>query len=196
MTILKITLSALLMSIVPALLAQTPGQLLSLPLVNGGSSANVRVTAPEPDNFSASFVFSGPQPFLSFPLPNLTPYNAAITSVFDHSMNAPYHPDNIVVAFTGEEGRIEFGKSTAVDFGYGALYGLKNISDTEFLVNGNFKGAGSGLKYLEYDGHPGFDFSTKYDANQNGILEADEAAGVVEVLAAASGKVTKADMQD
>jgi uncharacterized delta-60 repeat protein len=196
MTSLKAALSALLMLISPALLAQTPGPLLPMPLVSGDKPANVVATAPGENNFAEKSALSGQQPLLNFPLPNLTPYNAAITSVFDHSMNAPYHPDNVVVAYTGEEGRIEFGKSTAVDFGFGALYGFKNAGDTEFVVNGNFKGAGSGLKYLEYDGHPGFDFNTKYDANQNGILEADEAAGVVEVLAAASGKVVKADMQD
>ncbi len=196
MTFLKAALSALLMLSSPALLAQIPGPLVPMPLVNGDNPANIVATAPDAGKFVEKFVFSGPQPFLSFPLPNLTPYNAAITSVFDHSMNAPYHPDNVVVAYTGEEGRIEFGKSNSVDFGYGALYGLKNAGDTEFVVNGNFKGAGYGRKYLEYDGHPGFDFNTKYDANQNGVLETDEAAGIVDVWAAASGRVIEANMQN
>ena len=187
----------LLMITPPALLAQTSNGRLQAPLVQGEISPSPLFPAKSAATDGAAIsAAEGQQPFFSFPLRNLTPYNAAITSVFDHSMNASYHPDNVVTAYTGEEGRLEFGKSTAVDFGFGALYGLKNADDTEFLVNGNFKGAGSGRRYLEYDGHSGFDFSTKYDANQNGILEAEEAAGAVDVLAAASGKVIKADMQD
>jgi len=134
--------------------------------------------------------------FLSFPLPNRTPYTAEITSVFDHSMKNAYRPDSVVTAFTGEKGLWLHGKSDSFNFGYGPLYGFMKADSTPFAINGHYVGANYGPKYLEYDGHPGFDYRTKYDANGNGILEADEAAGIINVLAAAPGKVTKADMSD
>lgn len=133
---------------------------------------------------------------MNFPLPNRSPYTAEITSVFDHSMEYPYHPDSAVVAYTGEEGRWQYGRSDSINLGFGWLYGFMKSDSNSFLINRHYLGGAYGIKYLEYDNHPGFDFRTKYDANADGQLQVDEAAGIIDVLAAASGRVTKADMSD
>jgi hypothetical protein len=46
-----------------------------------------------------------------FPIPNRTYSSVSINSVFDHSMNKAYCSDNVVVAYTGEEGRSIYGSS-------------------------------------------------------------------------------------
>ena len=49
--------------------------------------------------------------FLNFPLRNKTPHTAKIVTVFDHSMDQQYCPDNIVTAYNGEQGKMSFGSS-------------------------------------------------------------------------------------
>jgi hypothetical protein len=117
-------------------------------------------------------------PFLTFPLPKRTKDTAVINSIFDHSMAQAYCPDNVIVAYTEEEGRREFGASTSfVNFGCGILQGFKNSSGSNFVVNGNYSGGEP--QFLFYDGHPGHDYKT-IDQNPTGKIN---------VLAAAPGTV-------
>jgi murein DD-endopeptidase MepM/ murein hydrolase activator NlpD len=91
--------------------------------------------------------------YLSFPLSDNNPYDAPISSVFDHSMTMPYHKDNVVVAYTGEIGD---------DKKYSTICDCYSRSDIQpFSVNGNYTGASScgGAHYLCYDGHPGTDYA-------------------------------------
>ena len=59
---------------------------------------------------SASEMSAQQGPFLRFPLRNKSPYTAAINTVFDHSMADPYKADGVVTAYTGEEGRSQYGQ--------------------------------------------------------------------------------------
>jgi len=107
---------------------------------------------------------------LSFPLHGYAPNTAPITSVFDHSMTTSYIDDNKVVSFTNERGESIYGK----DWVWGTHYGFKNSTESSFFVNGNYTGGGNPL-FLYYDGHPGYDYSTK------------DLGVVVPVIAAAPG---------
>lgn len=121
----------------------------------------------------------GQNAFLTFPLPNRTPESAVINTVFDHSMPQQYHPNDVVVAYTGEEGRREFGASAfSVDFGFGALQGFKNCADSEFVTNNHYSGGGA-RQHIFYDGHPGYDYRTTDQ----------DPSGRIDVLASAPGTV-------
>jgi len=114
--------------------------------------------------------------FLSFPLPNRDSTTAKINTVFDHSQTSPYTVDGVVVAYTGETGRSQYGEDYVITLNGNALYGYKNSSGTSFTVNGNYAGGGNST-YLYYEGHPGIDYRTT-----------DQAAnGQINVLAAADG---------
>ena len=88
---------------------------------------------------------------LSFPLHGYTPYNAPISSVFDHSMSYQYSKgDGRVVAYTGEIG----------DYKHKAdCYSSRDGS--AFIFDDNYVGARKfgGVFYLCYDEHPGFDYA-------------------------------------
>jgi murein DD-endopeptidase MepM/ murein hydrolase activator NlpD len=130
--------------------------------------------------------------FLSFPLLSRTASNAKIISVFDHSSNWQYCADNVVEAYDGETGEMQFGTDSEPTDPTCYLTKLPNLaygfaqSDYQpFSVNGQYVGADGdgdghpGSDFLEYDGHPGFDFMTK-DQSANGKIP---------VLAAADGTV-------
>jgi murein DD-endopeptidase MepM/ murein hydrolase activator NlpD/photosystem II stability/assembly factor-like uncharacterized protein len=94
---------------------------------------------------------------LSFPLRynNWTAYTAVINSVFDHSMTSAYSKDEIVIGYTGEEGRKVYGVAPDVSSGY------MNADGTRFQINGYYSGGSSDNSlaiYLYYDGHPGYDY--------------------------------------
>ena len=136
--------------------------------------------------------------FLSFPLRNKTAFTAKITSVFDHSMSETYCPDGVVTAYTGEEGRREFGsdfvdrfKQCDAERGRDALYGFMQATREPFSVGGQYA-AGGNPSFLYYDGHPGYDYRTT-DQAPNGTLcrEATPCnhSGSTQVLAAAAGTV-------
>jgi uncharacterized repeat protein (TIGR01451 family) len=116
--------------------------------------------------------------YLSFPLQNRDSYNAVITSVFDHSMDTSYTPNNTVIAYTGEKGESIYGSDCPIPNPNGGanLCGFKNSLGTNFIVNGHYSGGGA-PNYLYYDGHPAYDYST-IDQSPNGIIP---------VLAAADG---------
>ncbi len=127
--------------------------------------------------------------FLSFPLQNETAYSAKIVSVFDHSSDWQYCSDNIVTAYDGETGKLEYGtdsqptspicyQTQLINLAFGFA---QDKNKTPFYVNGQYVGVkgDGGKKYLQYDGHPGFDFVTT-DQNKSGEIP---------VLAAAEGTV-------
>jgi murein DD-endopeptidase MepM/ murein hydrolase activator NlpD len=117
--------------------------------------------------------------YLSFPLPNQNPYNVTINSVFDHSMSNSFYPDGVVIAYTGEKGENNYNQSNwYINFEYGDLYGFKNSTGTNYIINGNYSGGGE-PGFLFYDGHPGFDYRTTDQSPD----------GKIDVLAAADGDV-------
>ena len=91
--------------------------------------------------------------YLSFPLSDYNPYDAPMSSVFDHSMTTPYLEDNVVVAYTGERGDHQNYSDTC------DCYNKSN--EQPFSINGSYTGASScgGAYYLCYDGHPGTDYA-------------------------------------
>ena len=126
--------------------------------------------------------------FLSFPLQNRNAFDAKIVSVFDHSSNWQYCADGVVEAYDGETGELEYGTDNHPTDPTCHLTGWPNLAyafaknnKTPFNVNGQYVGVnGDGLtKYLQYDGHPGFDFETKDQSKD----------GKIPVLAAADGTV-------
>ena len=116
----------------------------------------------------------GTAPKLIFPLPNRDPFNAAINSVFDHSMSKPYTADGIVKDYKGEVGSGDFCGCFTLKGQVLCCYG----SGTSFTVNGNYAGGECGNVFLSYDGHPGYDYKT---------IDQDPANGQIDVLAAADG---------
>ena len=89
--------------------------------------------------------------YLTFPLKGLDPYNAPINAIFDHSMTSYYGKDEVVVAYTGEEGKKEYDYDPEFRTGY------KQQNGQPFIINGNYTGGGA-PQYLYYDGHPGIDY--------------------------------------
>ncbi len=107
------------------------------------------------------------KPFLAFPLKDKTPYTATINSVFDHSMSAPYTKNDTIVGYNGERGEKRYGWDGDVSHP-----GLMNSDSTSFFINGHYGGAGT-PQYLNYDGHPGYDYRAYYDsvlADADGII--------------------------
>ncbi len=105
--------------------------------------------------------------YLSFPLPscppniltNCSPYNAPITSVFDHH-GGRYQADQQVWAYTGEVGDLRDDRE-APGLGTGgvSLYSFQKVDGSAFLVNeANYIGT-IGASTLNYDGHPGYDYN-------------------------------------
>src|SRR3990167_1775907 len=119
--------------------------------------------------------------YLSFPLPDYTPTTARISSVFDHSMEYPYCPDQIVCTYTDEKGTIPnynekpYPASSSTNCPGQNLYSYKKIDETTFYKKGKLNYVGTtltGSSTLNYDGHPGYDFPVEKNTK---------------VLAAASG---------
>lgn len=93
--------------------------------------------------------------FFGFPVPqdnnnnSLTPYNAKVSAVMDHSMTTPYSKDGVVLTFNSVQGNQEnlqdcYSKAGGGRFNFGLNYvGTSNIG---------------GKFYLCYDGHPGYDY--------------------------------------
>jgi hypothetical protein len=142
------------------------------------------------DAFVAKIVFR----FLNFPLHNKTADSAAVNSVFDHSMTGDYCPDEVITAYTGEEGFRLVASDFVAKYTCSAtgksnrLYGFAN-GHANFTVNGNYLGG----SFLYYEGHPGYDYRTT-DQNQDGTLcstlpKPCNPTGKTPVLAAADGTV-------
>jgi murein DD-endopeptidase MepM/ murein hydrolase activator NlpD len=92
---------------------------------------------------------------LSFPLRGCNAYNAPINAVFDYS-SPNYNYDEFVISYTGEMGEKRHGFRED---------GYSQDSGENFVINGNYMAANLGAQYLFYDGHPGIDYKTGYDAN-------------------------------
>src|SRR5581483_174826 len=125
----------------------------------------------------------GSTPFLSFPLHGVTPSTASISTVMDHhvaknSQGNPqyYAADNLVDAYTGEEGTFNCTPAAAPCVALNAQgnprspAGYKNTLDQPFAINGYYTGGGGCYdenhkpvnckSWLFYEGHPGFDYPT------------------------------------
>jgi murein DD-endopeptidase MepM/ murein hydrolase activator NlpD len=97
--------------------------------------------------------------FLSFPLREYTPYTAPIGAVLDHSMPQGNCADGRIVAYTGEEGRRQWGESSwSTNNGCGTLRGYRNRNGTSFSIGGQYVDTGDGTRHLFYDGHTGYDY--------------------------------------
>jgi murein DD-endopeptidase MepM/ murein hydrolase activator NlpD len=97
--------------------------------------------------------------YLSFPLADVGPYSASISSVFDHSMTTPYCPDGVVTAYTGETGTVFDPNEPYVPATCGNLYSYKKPDGSAFVVNGHYIGTQrTGPTTLNYDGHSGIDY--------------------------------------
>ena len=141
---------------------------------------SAQVTAPTASNTIQFQVNAATASFyLSFPLSGYTPYNAPITSVFDHS-GGRYAADQKVVAYTGEVGNVPDGTKPVVVVVNGvsvSLYSYKKADGRPFLVNKvNYIGTGTiGASSLNYDGHPGYDYpvplGTEVYAAADGAVE-------------------------
>jgi hypothetical protein len=112
-----------------------------------------------------------------------TPYTAKIVTVFDHSQSFGYCADGVVTAYNGEQGLRSYGEADPVVYTCGLtgrknpLFAFAQSGRKPFSINGQYVGEG-GI-YLNYDGHPGFDFQT---------IDQDP-SGKIPVLAAAAGTV-------
>ena len=98
-----------------------------------------------------------------------TPYTATLTAILDHS-GTPISDKNVsgwyggedndkeVLAYTGEVGKREWGW----DWDY-ERPGYMNRGKEPFSINGDYEGVKQwGSRYLNYDGHPGYDFKYGY----------------------------------
>ncbi|MBP6974915.1 MAG: M23 family metallopeptidase [Candidatus Pacebacteria bacterium] len=82
-----------------------------------------------------------------FPLNGYTPYNAPVSSVFDHSMSTPYGVNDTVTAYNGATGARSNGTP---------WYDCYRKADLSAFSIYGYTGA-NGTSYLCYDGHPGID---------------------------------------
>ena len=134
---------------------------LSYQFNNLSDTGTWSVTVNNPDGQHSntfSFTVTATAGFLSFPLSGYTPYNAPITSVFDHS-GPRYGADLRVVAYTGEVGDQKDTNEPPVVFSGVPLYSYKKANGSPFIINGNYVGtATTGPSTLNYDGHPGYDY--------------------------------------
>ncbi len=136
---------------------------------------------------------------LRFPLYGQTAYTSGITSVMDHSMTEYACPDGVVTAFTGEQGRQEYGISTwnfstfnssnacvsaqlhAYKIANGCTATNPPASQCVFNLNGQNANQGADKIWLYYDGHPGIDYVA------NGAPVFATASGVVSVSTCHNG---------
>ncbi len=147
---------------------------------------------------------------LAFPLLNRDAYDVKIISVFDHSMDNPGCPDNVVWACTNEKGTKKDEDEPPVSTSSGGscpgekLYSYKKSDEKPFIINGNYVGTEkTRASTLNYDGHTGYDFKTT-DQNSteecvdrvnndtgeripDGKCDSDGEKGFIDVLAAADG---------
>jgi len=111
---------------------------------------------------------------LDFPLPGYTPYTVNISSILDHSgpfYNEAGHINNVIIAYTGEEARCEYGAEEYLGRGRYRYY-TEGTKELECICNNSNRSGTWGYmkadqseisipgqgKYLWYDGHPGYDF--------------------------------------
>ena len=119
--------------------------------------------------------------FLAFPLTGYTPYDAPISSIFDHSTTGGfYNKDGVIRAYNGEEANNDYYScydgpcdikghrkdATGTPFSIPLLGGYDDGDTTDY--------PDSPKNILWYDGHPGYDYpATQYTdikAAHDGIL--------------------------
>src|SRR5580693_2774152 len=119
-------------------------------------------SAPPPPSLSLVFPLKSDTPDHD---DQLDPYSAAIITVFDHSMASashkyrfwPYGCNQDVVAFTGEEGNKKPSPSGSACSDHP---GFSQSDGQPFNITGQYVGdRADGPTYLNYDGHPGFDYA-------------------------------------
>lgn len=142
---------------------------------SGGCSPGTEGPPPHDEPVLGTFPLRGTRPGVN---EGLTPENAPMTSVFDHSMKdgdgtiRMYGCDYRVEAYTGEMGD-QHGSGSAhmqyVDpqyFKHGCREGYAQDQEhSSFTVNGNYTGGSCTNcdEHLYYDGHPGIDYSASYE---------------------------------
>lgn len=133
-------------------------------LTNNGVSCNGRAwlngtlfgcfSSSEVDSAASNFLWIGAGAPLYFPLlEDYTPYDAPVSSVFDHSGNADYgDSDHQVVAFNGEASNVQTPYTGTTCY---------PKSDNSVFGSGfNYQGYGQAAEYyLCYNGHPGYDYA-------------------------------------
>ena len=119
---------------------------------------------------------------LSFPLAERKPGTTTVSSVFDHHMTTGGNcPDDVVTAYTGEQGEAQYGGIFVTNNGCGDLYAFRqDANGTPFVVNGHYTGG----SYLAYDGHTGHDFPA-----DNGTDVHAAAGGTATVVGGANGEL-------
>ena len=105
--------------------------------------------------------------YLSLPLDGYTPYTVPIVSVFDHSMVVRFDTDNRVVMFTGEVGdQIDFLESPTAPHSFKKPVGTPQDQQSFGANLVNYQGTQlTGPTTINYDGHPGYDFSVVLGTN-------------------------------
>ena len=125
---------------------------------------------------------------LSFPLSGHSAYTANISSVLDHSgpfYNEAGHINNVIIAYTGEEARCEYGAEEYLGRGRYRHY-TEGTRELQRICNNTSRTGTWGYmkedhsevtipgqgNYLWYDGHPGYDYPIVTDiiAPADGIL--------------------------
>lgn len=161
-------------------------------LLKGRNGAHVRIGSVMFENAVPGNVLLDDIAFLEafqFPLAGRTGKTAQITAPMDHSMVSQQYfcADQVVTAFTGEEGRAVHGVSTwgisspAGGLCNHTLSGFKkslNDPNQSFSLGNQYVPTDDGINFLFYDGHPGVDYV---------------AANNTSVFATASGKIVYSD---
>ncbi len=133
---------------------------------------------------------------LEFPLGGMSPYTATINGVLDHHMAVDGNglsigncADAYITAYTGEEGRLQFGAPNPVVASAPTnacapgvpLNGYQKNGGAAFSVGGQYDMTGgndSGI-FLYYDGHTGYDYpvsnGTPVYAVANGVVQESSA---------------------
>ncbi len=134
--------------------------------INSEPTTEINKNAGVSQNTSTSFTLEFPlkQVMYNGRSENWTPYIAKISSVFDHSMkdeNGFFKRlgcDKVVIAYTDEVGNVDPDTQICAK-GPGYRFKLEDGVYSKFYVNNNYVGSRKwGPTYLNYDGHPGYDY--------------------------------------
>jgi len=116
---------------------------------------------------------------LTFPNPGSTPYVQGVSSVFDHSMILPFllggPRDSRVISFTNDTAKSIYGVCDYTSYKNRKQKPFNDKQETRLPNYMKYEaGGGCGLYYLNYDGHPGYD----YKIDEGTLLRAVESGTV------------------